>query len=114
MLRNYLKTALRSLLRHRFFSAINIFGLAVAMSICMMIIMLVADQMSYDRYNTQADRIYRVTTKDVDANGKVIVENPWNAGCSMPTGPELVNNYTGIEKAIRLRRGFGNGWVNFE
>ena len=63
MLRNYLKTAIRSLLRHRFFSAINVFGLAVAMSICMGIIMLVADQLNHDRYNTKSDRIFQVKTR---------------------------------------------------
>ncbi len=111
---NYLKTAFRSLLRHRFFSAINIFGLAVAMCICMTMIMLVADQLSYDRYNIKAGRIFRITTKDLDANGKVIVENPWSAASCMPVGPELVGNHAGIQDAVRLRRGFGNGWLSFE
>jgi putative ABC transport system permease protein len=111
---NYLKTAFRNLLRHRFFSAINIFGLAIAMCICMTLIMLVADQLSYDRYNTNADRIFRVTTKDLDENGKLMLENPWSAASSMPVGPELVENHAGIKDAVRLRRGFGNGWLSFE
>lgn len=114
MFYNYLKTAFRSLLRHRFFSAINIFGLAVAMCICMTMIMLVADQLSYDRYNTKADRIFRITTKDLDANGNVVVENPWSAASSMPVGPELVDHHAGIKDAVRLRRGFGNNWLSFE
>ncbi|GHN02341.1 ABC transporter permease [Cytophagales bacterium WSM2-2] len=111
---NYIKTAIRSLLRHRFFSAINIFGLAVAMSICMSMIMLVADQMSYDRYNTNADRIYRVKTIDVDDKGRVMLENQWNSGSPIPVGRELVEKYTGVEKAVSLTRGFGNGWLEFE
>lgn len=114
MIYNYLKTALRSLLRHRFFSFINIFGLAVAMSICMVMIMLVADQMSYDRYNTNAHRIYRVTTIDVDEKGNVMWGNQTNSACSMPVAPELLEHYTGVEKAVRLRRGFGNTWIEFE
>lgn len=114
MIYNYLKTALRNLLRYRFFSFINIFGLAVAMSICMALIMLVADQLSYDRYNPAADRIYRITSLDVDQDGRLMIENRRNAACSMPVGPELQQNYTGIEKAVRLRRGFGNGWMAFE
>jgi putative ABC transport system permease protein len=114
MLFNYLKTAFRSLLRHRFFSAINVFGLAVAMCICMTMIMLVADQMSYDRYNTNADKIYRVTTKDIDENGRVVVENPWSATTPMTIGPELLANHAGIKDAVRMRRDFGNGWLSFE
>jgi putative ABC transport system permease protein len=71
MIKNYLKTAIRNLLRHRFFSAINIIGLSVAMSICMGIIMLVADQMNYDRYNSKKDRIYRITTGAVNEKGEL-------------------------------------------
>ncbi len=114
MIFNYLKTAVRSILRHRFFSAINIFGLAIAMSICMALIMLVADQLSYDRYNTNADRIYRVWTRDVDEKGNIMKENKRNAASCMPLGPELTGNYAGIEDAVRLRRGFGNHWLEFE
>src|SRR5687768_6358754 len=101
MIYNYLKTALRNLRRHRFFSFINIFGLAVAMSICMALIMLVGDQLSYDRYNTNAHRIYRVTTIDVDVNGTVLWENQTNSACAMTVGQDLTQNYTGVEKTVR-------------
>jgi putative ABC transport system permease protein len=111
MLRNYFKTAIRSLMRHRFFSAINIFGLAIAMTICMGIIMLVADQLSYDRYNTNRNRIYRVTS--VLLNGGVPTGNE-NATSPQPLAAELKNNYTGIELVVRLRRGFANPWIEFE
>jgi putative ABC transport system permease protein len=110
MFRNYLKTAMRSLLRHRFFSAINVFGLSVAMSICMGIIMLVADQLSYDRYNTNKDRIFQVTTigTDKEQSGR------FNATSTMKLKQELLENYPGIEKVVRLARGFGNSWLEFE
>src|SRR5688572_19923934 len=111
MFRNYLKTAIRSLLRHRFFSAINIFGLAVAMSICMCIIMLVADQMSYDRYNPKSNRIFQVNT--IGAEGQEGDHQP-NSASSMRLKQELLEQYTGIEKVVRLKRGFGNSWIEFE
>jgi putative ABC transport system permease protein len=113
MFRNYLKTAVRSLLRHRFFSAINIFGLAVAMSICIGIIMLVADQVSYDRFNTKADRIHRITTIDVDANGNDLGHQV-NAASTMHLRSELQDKYTGTEQVVRIKRGFGNNWLEFE
>ncbi len=113
MLTNYLLTALRNLKRHRFFSFINIFGLAMAMSICMAMIMLVADQVSYDRYNTNASNIYRVMSIDVDDKGNV-TDNQWNAANCMPLAPELIANHTGVAEAVRLRRGFGNGWMQVE
>src|SRR4051812_17499469 len=68
MIRNYINTALRNLLRHRFFSVINIFGLALAMSVCMGIIMLVADQLQYDQYNSKKKSIYRITSIITDEN----------------------------------------------
>ncbi len=111
MLRNYLNTAIRSLLRHRFFSFINIFGLAVAMSICMGIMMLVADQMSHDRYNTKGDRIFQVTTLEVDSVDKG--HRPSSAS-TMKLKQELLENYTGVEKVVRIKRGFGNGWLELE
>ncbi|MFZ1807929.1 MAG: ABC transporter permease [Cyclobacteriaceae bacterium] len=112
MIKNYFRTAVRNLLRHRFFSFINIFGLSVSMTICMGIIMLVADQMTYDLYNSKRDRIYRVTSKPIDGDG--IFSDMEFATSPLPIGPELKNNYSGIEKIARLKRGFGNGWVEFD
>ncbi len=110
MLRNYIKTAVRSLLRHRFFSFINIFGLAVAMALSMVIIMLVADQMTYDRYNTKRDRIYRLNTIPQRPDGSL---NEY-ATTTLPLRQELLDNYTGVEKAVRIMRGFGNLWLEME
>jgi putative ABC transport system permease protein len=108
---NYLKTALRSLLRHRFFSAINIFGLAVAMALSMVIIMLVADQMMYDRYNTKRNRIYRINSIPIGSKGEVHNET---ATTTLPLKQELLESFTGVEKAVRIMRGFGNMWLEIE
>ncbi|MCE2895837.1 MAG: ABC transporter permease [Flammeovirgaceae bacterium] len=111
MFRNYLKTAVRSLLRHRFFSFINIFGLAVAMALSMVIIMLVADQMMYDRTNTKRNRIYRVNSIPIGSKGEI-----WNetATTTLPLKQELLEDYTGVQKAVRIMRGFGNMWLEIE
>ncbi len=111
MFRNYLKTAMRNLLRHRFFSFINIFGLAVAMTLSMVIIMLVADQMMYDRHNTKRDRIYRVNSIPLGSQGEEMNET---ATTSLPLRDEMMDNYTGIEKSTRIVRGFGNMWLEIE
>lgn len=112
MLKNYIKTTVRTLLRHRFFSFINIFGLALAMSVCMGIIMLVADQMTYDRHNSRRDRIYRITSRSLDEQGRP--NSNEYATTVMPLRDELMQGYTGIEKAVRILRGFGNGWIEFD
>lgn len=113
MIRNYIVVAIRNLIRYKFFSAINIFGLAISIAISMAVIMLVADQMMYDRFNTKKDRIYRVTSRQVtnsgeDRGGGVTSTSP------MPLREELLENYTGIEKVARLKRGFGNHWMEVE
>lgn len=113
MIRNYFLVAIRNLTRNKFFSAINIFGLAVSMSICMGIIMLVADQMKYDRHNTNRDRIFRVNTQILDDNGNPR-NSPDNATSPTTLRQELLNNYTGVEKVVRIKRGFGNGWLEVE
>jgi putative ABC transport system permease protein len=60
MFRNYLKVALRSLWKSKGFTAINIIGLAAGLGVCLLIVLYVADELSYDRYNVNADRIYRL------------------------------------------------------
>jgi putative ABC transport system permease protein len=113
MIRSYFLVAIRNLTRNKFFSILNIFGLAVAMSICMAIIMLVADQMKYDRFNSNRSLIYRVNTYGVDNNG-VDRGGIDNSTSPMPLKQELLDNYTGIGKVVRLKRGFGNNWLEFE
>lgn len=113
MISNYWKTAIRNLMRHKFFSLINIFGLALAMCVGMSIIMLVADQMKYDRHNTKRGRIFRVTTIDVNREGEEM-EGRENATSAMPLRNELMEKYTGLEMVVRLKRGFGNHWLKFE
>jgi putative ABC transport system permease protein len=111
MIRNYIKTAIRSLLRHRFFSFINIFGLSIAMALSMVIIMLVADQFTYDRHITRRDRIFRVNTNPIGEEGQQMGEVATSA---LPLKQELLDNHTGVEKAVRLVRGFGNLWLELE
>lgn len=113
MIRNYFLVAIRNLARNKFFSAINIFGLAVSMSVGMAIIMLVADQMMYDRYNTKRDRIFRINSRPVTNTG-VETGGMDNATSPMPLRGELLDNYTGVEKVVRLKRGFGNNWMELE
>src|SRR5471030_146560 len=58
MILNYIKIAWRSLTKQKLFSLINISGLAVGLAVCMMIMMYVAHEMSYDRFQKNADRIF--------------------------------------------------------
>ena len=60
MIGNYFKIAFRNLWRHKIFSLINILGLTVGMTACFLIFLYVRFELSYDSFNTKADRIYRV------------------------------------------------------
>ena len=67
MIKNYLKVALRSLIKQKAYSAINILGLSIGIASCLLIVLFVTDEFSYDKFNTKADRIYKMTL-----DGKVL------------------------------------------
>lgn len=85
----------------------------MAMSVCLGIIMLVADQLTYDIHNSKRNRIYRITSTPLGADG---LNSSGNEYCTSPAPlhHELVEKYTGIEKAVRIKRGFGNDWIEFD
>jgi putative ABC transport system permease protein len=60
MLKNYLKIAWRNLVKHKLFSLINIFGLALSLSVCMIVMVQVKDDLSYDLFHPFTDRTYRI------------------------------------------------------
>ena len=60
MFKNYLKVAFRNLRKHKGYSIINIAGLAAGMAVCILILLWVQDEVSYDRFNANAGEIYRV------------------------------------------------------
>jgi len=98
MLRNYFKIALRSLLRDKAFSFINIIGLAVGIACCIVITLFVHDELSYDTFNTRADRIYRPTLRGV-LNGHDIMSAASPAGM----GPALRMDLPDVAAYTRIR-----------
>jgi putative ABC transport system permease protein len=72
MLKNYLKIAIRNLWRHKFFSALNIFGLATGMACSILIFLWVQDETSFDSFNPNAGRTYRLTAKIFDQEAAVV------------------------------------------
>ena len=62
MLKNYLKVAFRNLLRFKTYSFINIAGLAIGIACCLLILLYIKNELSYDRFNKKADQIYRINT----------------------------------------------------
>jgi putative ABC transport system permease protein len=97
MLKNYLRMASRALQRNKGFSLINISGLAVGMTCCMLIFLYVHNELSYDSFNKKEDRIYRIDT-DFKRQGK-IVESIFT---SPLIGPTLKEEYPEVEEAVRV------------
>ncbi len=62
MFRNYFKIATRNLVKHKFYAIINVLGLAIGMTCCLLIFLYVQHELSYDTFHTKADRIYRLVT----------------------------------------------------
>jgi putative ABC transport system permease protein len=77
MLRNYFKTAWRNIKRHKVYSGINILGLAIGIAACLLILQYVSFELSYENFQTNRDRIYRVEQDRYD-NGKLSTQ--WAAG----------------------------------
>ena len=68
MLKNYLLIAFRNVLKYKGFSLINILGLSLSMAVCMLIMIVIQDQLSYDEMHTKKEHIYRVQQVDSLAN----------------------------------------------
>jgi putative ABC transport system permease protein len=98
MFKNYFKIALRNLRRNKAFTAINISGLALGIAACLLIVLYVQHQLSYDRYNKKADRIFRVVLR-----GKMQVGEIKEAHVMPPVAATLKKDFPEIEEAVRIR-----------
>ena len=99
MLKNYLRIAVRNLAKYKFISFINIFGLTVGLSCCLLILTYILHETSYDKYNRQADRIYRVTRSFNNDQGVVSLHL---GAVAPPFGPLLKNYFPDIQQVTRL------------
>ena len=71
MIRNYLKIAYRNLVRYKFISFINLFGLTVGLTCCLLITAYIVNELSFDKHNAKANNIYRVTRSFNNEDGIV-------------------------------------------
>lgn len=110
MLRNFIKTALRHFWKYRAFSLINIFGLALSMSVCFLLIIILKDANSYDKFEKDSGRIYRINTDAIRKDGghELYASSPYTVANS------LVNNYPVTEASVSLIRGLNGDIVSDE
>ncbi len=97
MLKNYVTIAFRNLKKHRFYTFINIFGLAVGIASCLTIVMYINHELSFDRHHTDADRIFRVNCEIKFGPNHLKL-----AVCPAPLADAVRHDYPEIEHAARL------------
>lgn len=99
MLRNYLAVALRNLWKNKFYSVINILGLAAGLACFIFIFIYVRDELSYDRYHEKADRTYRVNFE-----GYAFQQDLNFAVVGAQLGPVILEDYPEVEQQCRFRQ----------
>ncbi|MEO9483645.1 MAG: ABC transporter permease [Ekhidna sp.] len=103
LMNNYFKTSARSLARNKLFSTINILGLAIAMSVGVLMITYISELLSFDTFHEKGDRIYRVQS----TYSSISSPEPNDfASTSVFIGKKLKEEYSGFEKVLFMRRNF--------
>jgi putative ABC transport system permease protein len=99
MLRNYVKVALRNIRRYKAYSLIILVGLAAGMAACILILLWVQDELSYDRFHEKADDIYLALEHEAMSDGRVLTYPLFPPAF----GPALEKDYPEVLKTVRLR-----------
>ncbi|WPP48472.1 ABC transporter permease [Catalinimonas niigatensis] len=98
MFKNYFKVAYRNLIKQKLYSLINISGLMVSFTFCILIWLYVQDELSFDRSYTHADRIYRAWVLEDYGPDEVF----FNTHTPMPLGPALDSNFSEVKASVRV------------
>jgi len=106
--RNYFKTAVRNLSKNKFFTTLNVFGLALGMSLNLLFVAMVVFIFQFDNFHPNKEHIYRVITHVEDQD-----ENPSFASAPIGTAELLKDNFTGVEKVVRIYRS-GNEDIGYK
>jgi putative ABC transport system permease protein len=108
MLKNYITIAIRNLFKHKSFSFINITGLAVGIAVCMLILLFVNDELSYDRFNEKYERIGRIALEGYFGGSEISAVT----SCA-PLAETLVSDFPEVETATRVRT-FGYPVIRYQ
>ena len=97
MIKYYLKTIIRNLIRNKFYSVVNIIGLSIGITACILIMLYVQNELSYDKFHEKADRIYRV-----NLNYGPNMDNPNSPRSSGPLRDVIQDEIPEVEEAVRV------------
>lgn len=98
MFKNYIKIAIRNILRYKVYSVINIMGLAIGMALCILILVFIQDELSYDSFHENADRVYRIAQVE-EHNNELVPYMRIGGGVAIKCKNDFPE---AVEKATRL------------
>ncbi|TDH21253.1 FtsX-like permease family protein [Segetibacter sp. 3557_3] len=107
MLQNYIKVALRNLWRNKAFSAINIFGLALGIACSLLIFLFIRDELSYDRFHNDANRVFRVVKDFVNDDGSRLPD----ATSPAALAPAMQKEMPEVVSVTRIRPNWGTKYL---
>ena len=105
MLKNYLKIALRNLRKNKAYSLINVVGFAIGISVCILIFLYIQNELSYDKFFKNSDRIYRINT--------LLPGEGIESGAVYLLGPELKSEMSGIIQYARIYNFWGPATIGY-
>lgn len=109
MIKNYLKIAFRSLIKQKIYSVINILGLATGIASCVLIVMFVTDEFSYDTFHQSGDRIYKLALERKYPN-----HSTYYAVVPHSFGDVIQKDFPAVETVVKVGGPFGNTGVRYK
>lgn len=98
MIKNYIKVALRNIVRHPTYACINIIGLSIGIVCSLLLLLFILDELSYDSQHKNADRIYRIVSHIKTLDTELTI-----ATSMSPIGPTLYSDYSEVESFLRIK-----------
>jgi putative ABC transport system permease protein len=99
MFQNYFKVALRNILKHKFYSGLNIAGLALGLASCFIIGLYILDELTFDKFHANHEEIYSIAL-----HGRISGQEIYTSSSSPPIAQAMVANIPGIEQGVRVRQ----------
>lgn len=103
MFKNYFKVAVRNILKHKFYSAINILGMTIGVTACILIVLYVVDEISYDRFHKNADRMYQI-----GLHGKIGGQDIRTTNTCPPLSQAMSDEIPDVEASTRVAEFWGS------
>ena len=108
MIRNYIITAIRNLLRNPVYALINIFGLSIGITCSLLILIFIKNEISYDRFHEKKNDLYRMVFEMVDPNGST-----FSPQMTAPVAPAMMEEFPEVKAATRLT-GYRDGYFTYQ